>query len=79
MLPLRLRVSFDSKSEAKDAQRLAKKLMRFLEKNYVVEVSKIYWNLRDKEKGAKDYGGRIYMNLKPRPESKKRTKKESIK
>lgn len=55
---LKVRVSFDEKSEAKEAKQLVKKIEKFLSKTYRIRTSSIYWNTR-KNIG----GGRIYMNL----------------
>jgi len=66
---IRVRVSFDSKDEVKEARKVVRKLVKTLSKQYDVDVSKkIYWNLRDKKAGKKTYGGRIYMSLKPKSE-----------
>lgn len=63
---IRVRVSFDSKDEVREAKKVVRKLVRTLSKQYTVKVSKkIYWNLRDKREGRKTYGGRIYMSLEP--------------
>jgi len=67
---LRIRVSFDSKSEVREAKKIVDRITKILEKYYDVEVNKrIYWNLRDKNEGKKDYGGRIYITLKPKIKS----------
>jgi len=69
-MPVRIRVSFDSKSEMEEAMRVVNEIARVLKKRYSVIVNKrIYWNLRDKKKGKEDYGGRIYITLKSKSES----------
>jgi len=64
---IRIRVSFDNKNEVKEAKKVTKIIARSLKNQYQVSVNrKIYWNLRDKKQGKEDYGGRIYMTLKPK-------------
>jgi hypothetical protein len=72
---LKIRVSFDNREEADEAYRVIRMLQKCLSKKYTVDVNrKIYWNLRDKKKQKKgNVGGRIYVALRPRPDSRKRT------
>lgn len=70
---IRVRVSFDKREELEEAMLVAKKIAEALKDEYVPKPSKkIYWNLRDKESGKKNYGGRIYINLKKRRVKKSR-------
>jgi len=66
-MPVRIRISFDRRDEMEEAKKVLDEIVSVLRKHYRVSVNrKIYWNLRDKKKGKEDYGGRIYITLRPK-------------
>jgi len=66
-MPVRIRISFDRRDEMEEAKKVLDEIVSVLRKRYRVSVNrKIYWNLRDKKKGKEDYGGRIYITLRPK-------------
>lgn len=69
---IRVRVSFDEKEELEEAIHIVEKIVKSLSDEYkATRSSKVYWNLRDKEMGKENYGGRIYINLERKKKSKR--------
>lgn len=63
---LRIRVSYDDKTERDEALRLVKYLVKVLDTKYDVYTSgKVY-------KNRKNTGGRIYMNVTPKKHASSR-------
>ena len=61
---IRVRVSFDTRDELKEALEVVESLKKCFSRKYGVVVNeRVYWNTRERRRNR---GGRIYIVLKPR-------------